>query len=243
MARHPERPEEIFEPFVQAFHDAFGRDLVSIALYGSAAGGDYRPGRSDLNFLIVLTEAGIEELDRAFDAVESWRKRRVAVPLFVTEAYIQGSLDVFPIEYLDMQRRHVHVYGRDVLGKLSFEPEHVRLQCEREIKGKLLLLRAGFLETGGRKTALKSLVAESLPSFAAVFEGLLFLEGKEIPATKGGVLRAGCETFSLDGPLFEELLGVREERLKPDEARLREMVKLYLKEIRKLALLADSWGG
>jgi predicted nucleotidyltransferase len=243
MARHPERPEEIFEPFVTEFRGVFERDLVSIALYGSAAGGDYRPGRSDLNFLIVLTEAGIEELDRAFDAVERWRKRRVAVPLFVTEAYIRGSQDVFPLEYLDMKRRHVHVYGRDILGKLSFEREHVRLQCEREIKGKLLLLREGFLETGGRKRALKALVAESLPSFVAVFGGLLFLEGKEIPAAKGDVLRAGCETFSLDASLFEELLGVREERLKPDEGRLLEMLKLYLKEIRKLALLADSWGG
>ena len=242
MARYPDRPEEIFEPFVETFHGIFERDLVSIALYGSAAGGDYRPGRSDLNFLKVLTEAGIEELDRAFDAVERWRKRRVSVPLFVTEAYIRGSLDVFPIEYLNMKRRHVHVYGRDVLGGLSFEPEHIRLQCEREIKGKLLLLREGFLETGGRKRDLKALVTGSLPSFAALFEGLLFLEGKEIPKTKGDVLRAGCEAFSLDGPLFGELLAVREERLKPDEGRLLEMVRLYLKEIRKLALLADSWG-
>jgi predicted nucleotidyltransferase len=242
MARHPERPEEIFEPFVETFQGIYGRDLVSIALYGSAAGGEYRPGRSDLNFLIVLTEEGIEALDRAFDAVEQWKKRRVGVPLFVTEAYIQGSLDVFPIEYLDMKRRHIHVYGRDVLGGLSFEPEHVRLQCEREIKGKLLLLREGFLETGGRKRDLKALIDESLPSFAALFKGLLFLKGREIPADKGEVLQAGCEAFSLNGPLFEELLAVREERLKPDEERLREMVKLYLKEIRKLALLTDSWG-
>lgn len=243
MARYPEKPEEIFEPFVEDLRKVFERDLVNISLYGSAAGGDYRPGRSDLNFLIVLTEAGIERLDRAFDAVERWRKRRVAVPLFVTEAYIQGSLDVFPIEYLDMKRRHIHVYGRDILGGLSFQPEHVRLQCEREIKGKLLLLREGFLETGGRKRGLKALVAESLPSFVAVFEGLLFLKDKEIPAAKRDVLRAGCEAFSLDARLFEELLQVREERIKPDEARLLEMFKLYLKEVRKLAMLADSWGG
>ncbi len=243
MARYPERPEEIFEPFIEDYRSVFERDLLSIALYGSAAGGDYRPGRSDLNFLIVLTEQGVEHLDRAFDTVERWRKQRVAVPLFVTESYIQGSLDVFPIEYLDMKRRHIHVYGRDVLGKLSFQPEHVRLQCERELKGKLLLLRGGLLETGGRKRALKALVAESLPAFVALFEALLFLEGLEIPSAKREVLQAGCEAFGLDAGVFEELLGVREDRVKPDEDRLLELFKAYLKEVRKLAMLADSWGG
>lgn len=243
MAGYPDKPEEIFEPFIEDYRIVFERDLLSIALYGSAAGGDYRPGRSDLNFLIVLTEEGVEHLDRAFDTVARWRKRRVAVPRFVTESYIQGSLDVFPIEYLDMKRRHIHVYGRDVLGKLSFEPEHVRLQCERELKGKLLLLREGFLGTGGRKRALKGLVAESLPAFVALFEALLFLEGREIPAAKQKVLQAGCEAFGLDAGVFEDLLGVREDRVKPDEDRLLELFKAYLREVRKLAMLADSWGG
>ncbi len=243
MTRQPEQPEEIFQSFIEDFRGIFGQDLLNIVLYGSAAAGDYRPGRSDLNFLIVLTEEGIERLDQALDAVDRWRKHRVAVPLFVTEAYIQGSLDVFPIEYLNMKRRHIHVYGRDILGGLSFEPEHLRLQCEREIKGKLLLLREGLLETGGKKRGLKSLIAESIPAFAALFEALLFLEGREIPNVKRDVLRAGCEAFDMDAALFDELLGVREERVKPDEDRLLELFKGYLKEVRKLAMLADSWGG
>ncbi len=243
MARYPDQPRDIFEPFAGDFREAFGRDLVHIALYGSAAGGDYQPGRSDLNFLIVLTEEGIEHLERALDAVERWKRRRVAVPLFVTEAYIRGSVDVFPIEYLDMKRRHVHVYGRDILGGLTFEAEHVRLQCEREIKGKLLLLREGFLKTGGRKRELRALIAESLPAFVALFEALLFLEGREIPATKREVFRAGCAACELDAAVFEELLDVREGRVKPGEERLLELFKGYLKEVRKLALFADSWGG
>ena len=115
MAGYPKRPEEIFDAFTGDVKAVFGDDLVGILLYGSAAGEEYRPGRSDLNFLIVLTEKGIDRLDEAFGMVRQWGKRRVAVPLFVTEPYVLGSLDVFPIEYLDMQRRHVCVYGRDIL--------------------------------------------------------------------------------------------------------------------------------
>jgi len=241
MPRYPDRPEEIFEDFVEDYRRVFGRDLVNIVLY--AAGEDYQPGRSDINFLIVLTEEGIEHLDRAFEIVDKWLKRRVAVPVFVTEAYIRSSIDVFPIEYLDMKRRHMHVYGQDILGAISFESEHVRLQCEREIKGKLLLLREGFLETRGNGRELKALIRESLPAFVAVFEALLFLEGREIPNAKRDVLRVGCEAFNLDVPVFQELLAVREGRSKPGAHELVDLFKSYLKTVRRLALLVDSWGG
>jgi len=243
MAGYPKQPEEIFETFTTDFKGIFGEDLMSILLFGSAAGGDYRPGRSDLNFLIVLTDDGIERLDKAFGAVGRWRKRKVAVPLFVTETYVQGSLDVFPIEYLDMQRRHICVYGRDILEDLSFEPEHVRLQCEREIKGKLLLLREGFLDTAGNGRRLKDLIAASLPAFVAIFEALLFLKGREIPATKRAVLESGCALLELDSGVFGELADVREEKSKPPKDRLPALFKAYMREVRKMALIADSWGG
>ena len=243
MARYPEKPEEIFKDITSDYVEVFGGDLVSILLYGSAAGGDYRPGRSDLNFLIVLTEAGIERLDRAFKTVERWRKRYVAVPLFVTEIYVQGSLDVFPIEYLDMQRRHITVHGPDVLEGLAFDPEHVRLQCEREIKGKLLLLREGFLGTGGKARGLKELIAQSLPAFAAIFQALLFLQGEEAPARKSEVFQRGAKALGLDAGVFEALAAVREERSKPSEDLLNRLVKDYLREVRKLAIVVDSQGG
>lgn len=243
MARYPERPEEIFKEITADYVEVFGGDLVSIILYGSAAGGDYRPGRSDLNFLIVLTETGIERLDQAFKTVDRWRKRYVAVPLFVTETYVQSSRDVFPIEYLDMQRRHVSVYGPDVLEGLTFDPEHVRLQCEREIKGKLLLLREGFLETGGKARGLRELIRQSIPAFAAIFKALLYLQGEEIPARKADVFQHGATLFGLDAAVFEALASIREERSKPNEDHLKRLVKDYLREVRKLAIFVDSQGG
>ena len=53
-----------------------GDDLVSIILYGSATGPNFQPGKSDINFMIVLTEDGIEHLDQAFEVVSKWRKMR-----------------------------------------------------------------------------------------------------------------------------------------------------------------------
>ena len=211
-------------------------------LFGSAAGEDFRPGKSDINVMIVLSETGIDRIDQAFGAVEKWRKKKFAVPLFLTEAYVHASLDVFPVEYLDMRESHRLVYGKNILEGLSFQPEAVRLQCEREVKGKLLLLREALMASAGKGKALKEVIGRSIQAFVAIFRALLFLKGQEIPREKRGLLRAGCEAFDLDAGLFERLLDVKEERLPPNDE-IPTLYRAYVKEVRKLSQKIDHAGG
>lgn len=243
MAKFPQDPKEIFPEIIDDYKGLFGHDLISIILYGSASGRDYRPGKSDINFMIVLSEDGIERLDKAFKVVERWQKRKVAIPLFLTELYVESSLDVFPIEYMNFQRNYVLVYGKDVLDELTFDPELVRLQCEREIKGKLLLLREAYMETAGRGKALRDVMGQSIQAFVAIFEALLFLKGKEIPKERRNVVKLTCETFDLDAGLFQKLLDIKEGVTKPDDAESKSFFQDYLKEVRKLSKIVDTLGG
>jgi hypothetical protein len=243
MAKVSTDPKEIFEEIIDDYKGLFGDDLTSIILYGSATGRDYRPGKSDINFMIVLSEEGIEHLDKAFKVVAKWQKRKVAIPLFITEGYLESSLDVFPIEYLNFQRNHILVYGKDIVKGLSFNREWVRLQCEREIKGKLLLLREVFLETAGKGKALRDVIARSIGAIVAIFEALLYLKEQEIPKEKREVTRAACEGFEMDGDLFEKLLDIKEEKIKLDDAEIRALFQGYLREVRKLSKTVDKWGG
>lgn len=236
-------PKALFPEITSDYKGLFGEDLLSIILYGSAASGDYQPAKSDINFMIVLSETGIDRLDQALKTVAKWQKRRVSVPLFLTESYVESSLDVFPIEYLNFKQNHVLVYGKDILKDLSFDPEHTRLQCEREIKGKLLLLREAFLNTEGKGKALKQVIGQSVSAFIAIFEALLFLKGEELPSEKRKIARAACESLNLDYGLFEKLLDVKEEKLKPVDQEIRQLFMAYLKEVRKLSNRVDRWGG
>ena len=243
MGRNQKDPKAILPDITNAYKALFRDDLVSIILYGSATGQDFRPGKSDINFMIVLTEDGIEHLDRAFDVVNKWRKRGVAVPLFLTEEYVKTSLDVFPIEYLNFQNNYIQVFGKDILKDLEFSPKFLRLQCEREIKGKLLLLREAFLETSGKGKALKGLMTQALPALMAIFEALLHLKRIDVPRERREIIRAMADAFDLEHGVFQGLLDIKEETSKLNDEESLRLFKGCLREMRKLSKLVNSLGG
>jgi len=235
-----EKPEEIFPDITGGYSRIYGSGLLSVILYGSAAGGDYRPGKSDLNFLIILSEEAIDHLDRALETVSRWRKKGVATPLFMTKSYIASSLDSYPLEFLNMQKGHLLVYGEDVLKDLSFEPEHLRLQCEREIKGKLLLLRERFLETEGKARRIKELIEESITAFISIFGGLLYLKGVAIPSSRREVVEALAREFPVDAGAFLRCLDVKEGKETVSSSEMSDIMKGYLVEVRKLWGVVDE---
>ncbi len=233
-------PKDIFPDIINDYKTIYGDDLISVILYGSAAGDDYNPGKSDLNFLIVLSEEIIDHLDKAIQTVSRWQKKNVAIPLFMTKAYIESSLDSYPLEFLNMRRRYILVYGEDVLKDISIESDHVRLQCEREIKGKLLLLREGFLQTEGKKRRIKELISASITAFISIFSGILYLRDMEIPETRRGILQAVAKEIPFDVDIFTGCMDVKEGKKEYSSTEINRLFKSYLSEIRKLWEFVDK---
>lgn len=234
-----EKPEEIFSDMTRDYREIYGDGLVSVILYGSGAGKEYRPGKSDLNFLIVLSEEAIDHLDRALKAVSRWRTKGVATPLFMTRPFIASSLDSYPLEFLNMQNGYVLVYGEDVLRDLSFEPCHLRLQCEREIMGKLLLLRERFLETGGKARRLRDLIAESITALVSIFGGLLYLKGRQIPPSRREVVEALAREFPVDAGVFMRCLDIKAGE-KVSSSETQDIFMAYLAAVRRLRGVVDE---
>jgi hypothetical protein len=234
------KPEDIFSAITEDYVKVFGDDLISIILYGSAAGADYKPGKSDLNFLVTLTDEAIDHLDRAMEPVTRWRKKSVAVPLFMTGSYITSSLDSFPLEFLNMKTNYILVHGEDVLKDLSFDERHLRLQCEREIKGKLLLLREGFLDTEGKHKKIKGLISASITAFVSIFNGLLFLRGIAIPHIRREVIHCVAREFSIDPEAFLKCLDVKENKGDFSQSETKAIFKAYVREVRKLWEIVDK---
>lgn len=224
---------------VSDYKDCYGDALVSVIIYGSAASGDYVPGASDINLMVVLSDDGIDALEKVLGLVSKWRKRGVGTPLFLGETYVHNSLDVFPIEYLNFQNSYDVVYGKDILADLRFDPKHLRLQCEREIKGKLLLLREGFLEADGKDKHVRALLSDSLHAWVAIFNGLLFLKDRDRGGGRRVVIQQLCQTMGLDAAPFEGVLDIKQKRSKPSGAALEKLFKSYIKEIGKLVRIVN----
>jgi len=237
----PSSPEEIFDQFVADLKGIYGDQLISVILYGSGATGEYVPGKSDINFLVVVGDNSIGRLERSIPLVKKWAKRRVAVPLFLTREYIESSLDAFPIEFLVMKLSHRLVYGEDILEDIPISPSDLRLQCERELKGKLLRLRQAFLESGGKRKELGILVSESLTAFVSIFKALLFIRGRGVPVRREDIFADVSEEFEeLDGELFVKLLKWRQGLYKPSEREALELFSSYVSQIDALAKKVDE---
>lgn len=240
VSKVPQKPEAIFSEFTNDYQRIYGADLISISLYGSGARGEYIPRRSDLNFLIVLTNEGIKRLDRAFKVVAKWHKRRVATPLFMSREYIATSLDTFPLEFLNIKQDRRVVWGEDPLKKVTIRKRQLRLQLEREVKGKLLLLREAYLASRGWKRNLVAVASQSLTAFLSIFEGILYLRGKEIPLQRDGLIRAMAAETGLTAAAFMHILEIKEGKAKLRRKKMKNIMERYIEEVRQLAFWVDK---
>jgi predicted nucleotidyltransferase len=240
MAKIPDQPQEVFVPLTSDYLKIFGSDLVSLIVYGSAAAGSYVKGKSDINLLVVLTNAGKNKLDEAFDTVKYWKKRRVSTPLVMTTEFIKNSLDSYPIEFLNMKNSHILVYGENVLANLAFQPADLRLQIEREIKGKIILLTQGYLETEGSARQLRQLIGNSFTAFISIFNAMLYLKKEKAPQTRRETIKEACNLFSLDMAVFELCSNIKEGKDNFSGKEIIDTFKKYLHEVEKIGIIVDE---
>ena len=188
-----------------------GERLKAVTLFGPAAEGTAPESGALLQSVLVL-----EGLDLTFVrelAAQGAMLGRLGLqaPLLMTPAYIEASRDVFPIELLDIQRRHVQVFGPDLFDTLTFRKEHVRLQLERELKRALIQIRQGLLSAAGREGADAELYWAAAEQALQLLRALVWLHGQEVPLQAPAVVAAAesCCALKLPGlvPALEGQVG------------------------------------
>jgi predicted nucleotidyltransferase len=231
-------PNDIVDAYVADYRTVFSDNCESVIMYGSAVTHEYRPGDSDINILIVLKNAGIEELRKSFSITRKWQAKRVTVPFFMTDEYIASSLDTYPIEFIDMRSNYKVLYGEDVLARLDIKKEHVRIQCERELKGIALHLRREYVRTNGNKKVMGRLLATSVKTLLPIFKALLVLNDRPIPKLKSDIIMAIEELYDLGISVFTELFAPK---AKPGLGRsLDEFIGKFAKTIDVLAATVNK---
>ena len=193
------------EKMLDGLRTAVGISLRSVVLYGSAARGDYEKATSDLNLLIVLDQLDPATLEKLKGPVTQWERKGQPAPRIFSDAMVRDAADVFPIEFLDLRASRQILFGEDPFPDLRVDSGHLRLQCERELREKMMRLREAYIEVHDAPRKLTRLLTESYSTFVALFRGCLHLHGDEVPVHNEDVVAAFCARAELDRGPFDDV--------------------------------------
>jgi predicted nucleotidyltransferase len=231
-------PVEIATGFANDMKEAFGEELQSVLLVGSAARGDYIPGKSDVNTLVILTQEGMEWLEKAYPLLQRWQRKKLAVPHFMVPDALNRALDSYPLEFLDFKTFHRIILGPDILAEISIPKDPLRLQIERELRGKLFLLRQIFASEAGRANHLQATLKRSVSVFTAVFQGILDLSNQPIPGDRVTLFREVTAIVGCSEKTLQQILEIRDGKRGKN---FRVVFKELLGEMNTLVNWIDSY--
>ncbi len=201
--------------FAAQLERVLGPNVLAMAQYGEAVRGELPHGDLPLNLLIILRDAAPAALRPVSKVIADWVRAGNPAPLIFSETEWRDSTDVFPIEIEDMREAHRLVHGEDPFTGLTTTLRDLRQELERELRGKLLQLRAEFAAVEADAQALTNLIGASALTFLILFRALLRLRGTTPPATAADVMRSTAELTGFDAAAFDWALAKLTRRKAP----------------------------
>jgi hypothetical protein len=183
----------------------------------------------DLAFLEAIAPLG-----------KKYGRQRVAAPLIMTPEYIAGSLDVFPIEFLNFKLIHHTALGEEILDNIEIHAGDLRHQCEWEIKTKLIGLRQGYLAAQADRRLLSENFGSIITGAIPLFRGIVFLLQSQAPITQSAVIQALSEAVAIDTSVFSTALQVKQKIIKPAVGEFNIIFENYYAALEKLERIVNE---
>lgn len=171
--------QEPVKTFVGRVQTLGGANCLAITVFGAVATPNFDPAIHTAKSVVVLEQIDLSMLRELAKDGAKLGKAKIAAPLIMTPVYVKGSLDAFPLEFLEIQQCHHCLVGPDYFSDLSFEVQHIRLQCERELKTILIAMRQGLLAAAGREKMFGAMESDIAERLMRTLRGLLWLHGKK----------------------------------------------------------------
>jgi predicted nucleotidyltransferase len=194
----PAGVRERLQELTKNLQTALGSDLVGILVHGSVVRGEYRPGESDVDVILVLEKADFKELDAISNALQLARYSARIEAMILTESEIAGASDAFPLLYDEIKQRHILLTGRDPFAAVEVHDTHRRLRIEQELREAQIRLRRAVTDAFGAREALAGAVVRKIKQVRAPLHALLALKGIACPPDLPTVVSKIGETYSID---------------------------------------------
>lgn len=231
---------EKIHSFIEEILHGHSSNIHSYHIVGSAVIPDYNEKLSDINSVVVLHNMDLKFISFLAPLGQKYGKKKIAAPLVMTPEYIKDSLDAFPIEFLDFKLIHKTIHGSDIFKDIEIARPHLGLQCEREIKTKLIGLRQGYISSLGRKEHLTGVLIRSFTGSMALLRAIILLLGKEPPVLRAEVVSTFGDATRIDTAVFGNLLLLKAGRIKPSEQELRALFESYYNALEATGKIIDE---
>jgi hypothetical protein len=220
---------------------ALGDSLHAVVLFGGLAKGEFVPGQSDVNLLIVFRAMNVTVLDRAAPLIRQGALEFGLAAMLVTEADLRDLADVFPTKFLDMQRQHQVLWGEDPFPKVQVARGHLLLRCEQELRNLSLRLRQSYIQRADRPELLQAVLNRAVSSLLVNVGVLLELKSGTPTATKQEAL-SRAEQLGIPTEPLRQAWAVKQGELKLEPAALRELFASFMDAVQQTADLAGKTG-
>ncbi len=224
------KPDDKLQELVSRIQYACDDNLVSVVLYGSAAGDDFHEQYSDVNVMVVLRHLKPSVFPALAGVLNWWsHDEKLRPPMVMTLEELRESSDVFAIEMLDIKGEHKTLYGDDVVSAIEVPMNLHRVEVEHDLRTTLLRLRHHLLLTADGDDELKLVLAKSVTSVVTLFRHALIALGETPPHSKAKVLEHAAEVFGFNGQPLRTVLELRTDGQHIDN--VRELYHAYMDAI------------
>ncbi|MBD3380139.1 MAG: hypothetical protein GF408_06735 [Candidatus Omnitrophica bacterium] len=237
----PAEARKKIEPYARGLLEVYGKEVISLFVYGSVTGLDFDPRTSDINIGVFLRDTSLDALKKSLGIVKKGIRKKINAPLFLTKEYLERSLDSFPVEFMEMKDSRCVLYGEDVLETVAVKKQDLRVECESQIKGKLIVLKQAYLEQALNRKGLEKLIKEALKSLLPVFRNMLRIKRDAKPPTgKKEMLAMFGTEFGIDTGAFIKVLEDKKSDGKIGRGDAEDFLEDFTVQLGKLSLAVDK---
>lgn len=236
----PDEYQQHLRAYVKDVQRVYGDSLDGVLLYGSAVRGEFLPGRSNLNIVLVVKSTKTDQLKKYGALHRRWAKEQIVVPLFVTQVDLPAMALVFPLEYLEIQEQHRLLAGQDPFVGFKVDQRHLLAEVLQSLRGNLLRVRQRFIEGGGTEEAITILLPLSLTAMLPCLRGVQRLLGRPV-LSQGEPLLKDFETFlSVDLSGLRDAWLLKRGQISPGQKEVPRLMERYLESLEQLVQAVEA---
>ncbi len=213
--------------------------LVMVALYGSAARGDFEGDHSDVNMLFVVESADPSVLDTMADPLQQAGFEFRCAPFVLTREELTRAADVFAAKFYEIRKSYLLLCGSDLLADLHFDPRELRHACEHELRNITLKIRRAYLTHRLDASQVSLILHRFVPQFLAVAK-VVADQNHTGESTLAQTIESLAAEFHMEASTLRTAIEVRNHPQAP-WPRVREACTTLLRALDNVSRAVDQW--